>query len=113
MSHYILSAASNNSKKKKMWNCCSSGGTYENEDDAVDFFRLHPVKTKGPTDSIEVSKNENPILLCDIRIQEKVFCLPPRRSAQFNRLKPDVKFDWKRIKLSNKKINNEIICRTI
>ena len=39
--------------------CSSSGGTFENEDDAEDFFRLHPVK-KGPTRIVEISKNENP-----------------------------------------------------
>ncbi len=42
----------------KMWNCFvhpSSGGIFENEDDAGDFFRLHPVK-KGPTRIVEKSR---------------------------------------------------------
>jgi hypothetical protein len=26
---------------------CSSGRTFENEDDAGDFFRFHPVKNEG------------------------------------------------------------------
>jgi hypothetical protein len=32
-----------------MWNCFvhPSGGTFENEDDAGDFFRFHPVKKEG------------------------------------------------------------------
>jgi hypothetical protein len=33
-----------------MCNCFdhpSSGGTFENEDDAGDFFRFHPVKKEG------------------------------------------------------------------
>jgi hypothetical protein len=37
-----------------MWNCCSSsGGTYENEDDAVDYFRLNSSGEKEGTDDGE------------------------------------------------------------
>jgi hypothetical protein len=34
----------------------------EKEDAAVDFFRLHPVKMKGPTDNIEVEQRNYTLL---------------------------------------------------
>ena len=76
----------------------------KNENDAVDFLRLHPVKRKRST------KNKNPILF--VRQDSGIKGFLPISIRMIHPIQSPVERNKNLAIEGNRKINNEIICST-